>query len=181
MNVPCFPSSPTVARSLRRAGWHAAARAVLGAAVLCAAGVAAAHGATAGDVRVDHPFATPSLGGARNGAAYIATLENTGSRPDRLLRASAAVAARTELHTMSVDDGGVMRMREVAEIALAPGAAVKMRPGQGLHIMLMELKQPLKEGDSFPMTLEFERGGKVEVKVVVQVPKARDGAAAHAH
>ena len=155
-------------------------------AIVCAAalglgGGARAHDARAGDVRIDHPFATPSLGGARNGAAYIATLENTGSRPDRLLRASAAVAVRTELHTMSVDDGGVMRMREVAEIALAPGAAVKMRPGQGLHIMLMDLKQPLKEGDRFPMTLEFERGGKVEVKVVVQQPKARDGAAAHAH
>jgi len=48
--------------------------------------------------------------------------------------------------------------------------------------MLIDLKQPLNEGDSFPMTLEFERGGKVEVKVVVQVPKARsDDMAGHKH
>jgi periplasmic copper chaperone A len=132
---------------------------------------ALAHGGSAGDVRIEHPYATPSVAGTSNGAAYIATLENTGKQPDRLLRASTPAAARAELHTMSMDDG-VMRMREVDAIALAPGAAVKMRPGQGYHFMLMGLKKPLKEGDSFPMTLEFERGGKVEVKVVVQVPKA---------
>ncbi len=76
---------------------------------------------------------------------------------------------------MTVDSGGVMRMREVADIALQPGEPVNMRPGGGLHIMLIGLKQPLREGDSFPMTLEFERGGTTEVKVVVQVPKARPG------
>jgi periplasmic copper chaperone A len=138
---------------------------------LLTATMALAHGGTAGDVRIEHPYATPSVPGASNGAAYIATLENTGKQPDRLLRASTPAAARAELHTMNMDDG-VMRMREVDAIALAPGAAVKMRPGQGYHFMLMGLKKPLKEGDSFPMTLEFERGGKIEVKVVVQVPKA---------
>ncbi|HWH84766.1 MAG TPA: copper chaperone PCu(A)C, partial [Burkholderiaceae bacterium] len=102
--------------------------------------------------------------------AYIATLENTGKQPDKLVRASTPIAQRTEIHTMAMD-GGVMRMREAGEIALAPGATVKMRPGEGYHFMLMGLKQPLKEGDSFTMTLEFERGGKAEVKVVVQVPK----------
>ena len=131
-----------------------------------------AHGGKAGDIEIKHPFATPTPPGAANGAAYIATLENTGKQPDRLLRASSPVAARAEIHTLSMDSAGVMRMREAGEIALAPGAAIKMRPGDGYHLMLMGLKQPLKEGDSFPMTLEFERGGKAEVKVVVQVPKA---------
>ena len=81
---------------------------------------------------------------------------------------------------MSMDDG-VMRMREVEAIAVAPGAPIKMRPGSGFHFMLMDLKQPLKDGESFPMTLEFERAGKVEVKVVVQVPKAAESDAAHKH
>jgi periplasmic copper chaperone A len=153
------------------------------AALLALVGVAGfvnahAHGGRAGDIEITHPFATPTPAGASNGAAYIATLENTGKQPDRLLRASTPMAQRTEVHTMAVDAGGVMRMREVGEIALAPGATVKMRPGDGYHLMLMGLKQPLKEGDSFPMTLEFERGGKAEVKVVVQVPKARAGGAA---
>ncbi len=131
-----------------------------------------AHGGKAGDIEITHPYATPTPPAAVNGAAYIATLENTGKQPDRLLRVSSPVAARAEIHTMSMDSAGVMRMREAGEIALAPGAAVKMRPGDGYHVMLMGLKQPLKEGDSFPMTLEFERGGKAEVKVIVQVPKA---------
>lgn len=133
---------------------------------------AQAHGSTAGDVSIGHPYATPSLPGARNGAAYIATLENTGKQPDRLLRVSSPVAGHAEVHTMTMD-GGVMRMREIDAIPLAPGESIKMRPGQGYHFMLMDLKQPLKEGDTFPMTMEFERGGKVEVKVVVQVPKAK--------
>jgi periplasmic copper chaperone A len=149
-------------------------------------GTANAHGGSAGDVEITHPYATPSVPGARNGVAYIATLQNTGKQPDRLLRVSTPVAGHAEIHTMSMDTGGVMRMREVGNIDLAPGAAVKMRPGDGFHFMLVDLKQPLKEGDSFPMTMEFEHGGKVEVKVVVQVPKARgeamsDGMAEHKH
>jgi copper(I)-binding protein len=134
-----------------------------------------AHGGRAGDVEIGHPFATPTPTGAVNGAAYIATLLNRGTQPDRLLRVTTPIAQRAEIHTMAVDAGGVMRMREAGEIALAPGVAVKMRPGAGYHLMLIGLKQPLKEGDSFPLTMEFERGGKTEVKVVVQVPKARAG------
>lgn len=151
---------------------------------LAAIGAAHAHDGRAGDIEITHPFATPSREGVANGAAYIATLENTGKQADRLLRASTPVAQRTEVHTMAVDANGVMRMREVDAIVLAPGSPVKMRPGDGYHLMLMGLKQPLKEGDSFPLTLEFERGGKAEVKVIVQVPKLRagdTGDAAHKH
>jgi len=147
-----------------------------------AVAAAHAHGGHAGDVEITHPFATPTPTGASNGAAYVATLENTGKQADRLIRVSTPIAQRAEIHTMAVDAGGVMRMREVGEIALAPGVPVKMRPGEGYHFMLMGLKQPLKEGDSFPLTLEFEHGGKAEVKVVVQVPKARPGEMAeHKH
>jgi copper(I)-binding protein len=150
-----------------------------------ALGAAHAHGGHAGDVEITHPFATPTPPGAVNGAAYIATLENTGKQPDRLVRVSTPVAQRAEMHTMTLDASGVMRMREVSEIAVTPAAPVKMRPGEGFHFMLMGLKQPLKEGDSFPLTLEFERGGKAEVKVVVQVPKlhtvAADAMAEHKH
>lgn len=171
--------------SVLRCAWRRGGllRSVVVGACALALGVAAwAHGATLGDLEISHPYATPSVPGARNGAAYIAQLDNTGKQPDRLLRASTPVAARTELHTMAVDAGGVMRMREADAIALAPGASIKMRPGAGMHFMLIDLKQPLKEGDSFPMTLEFERGGKVEVKVVVQVPKAHGGdMAEHKH
>jgi periplasmic copper chaperone A len=148
---------------------RAAGTALLG---LILSTTAHAHGSSAGDVSIGHPYATPSVPGASNGAAYIANLENTGKQTDRLLRVSTPVAERSEMHTMTIDAGGVMRMREIAEIQLAPGAAIKMRPGEGAHFMLIGLKQPLNEGESFPMTMEFEHGGKSTVQVVVQAPKA---------
>ena len=130
-----------------------------------------AHGASVGDIAIGHPYATPSLAGTSNGAAYLASIENKGAVADRLVRASTPAAARVEIHTMNLDAHGVMRMREIDGIALAPKAKVQMKPGAGLHMMLIGLKEPLKEDASFPMTLEFERAGKVEVKVIVGQPK----------
>ena len=146
------------------------------------AAAALAHGSTVGDIEIGHPYATPSLPGTSNGAAYFAMLENTGNAADRLLRATTPVAARVELHSMAVDAQGVMRMREIDGIALAPHAKVRMRPGMGMHLMLVGLKEPLKDGARFPMTLEFERAGKVEVTINVQsaIPGG-GGAASHAH
>jgi copper(I)-binding protein len=134
---------------------------------------AQAHDAKAGDLDIVHPFATPSLLGSRNGAAYVVRIENQGDKADRLLKASSPVAQRVELHTMAVDASGVMRMREVDAIPLPAKSSLEMRPGTGFHIMLIDLKQPLADGNSFAMTLEFERAGKVEVKVVVQAPKSK--------
>lgn len=144
------------------------------------ASAAAAHDSSVGDIKVVHAFATPSLAGSSNGAAYIATLENGGDKPDKLVRASTSAAASVELHTMAMDAQGVMRMREVDGIALAPKASIRMRPGQGFHLMLVGLREPLKEGATFPMTLTFEHAGRVEVKVVVQTPRA-DAASAAMH
>jgi copper(I)-binding protein len=139
-----------------------------------ALGNLSAHGARVGNIEITHPFATPSLPGTTTGAAYFVALENTGAQPDTLVRAATPVAASVELHSMSVDAQGVMRMREIDGIAIAPKATIKMRPGMGFHLMLVGLKQPLKEGDTFPMSLQFEHAGKVEVKVVVQAPRAQD-------
>lgn len=145
------------------------------------AAAAFAHGSTLGPIEIGHPYATPSLPGTSNGAAYFAMLENTGNTADRLLRASTPVASRVELHTMAVDAQGVMRMREIDGIALAPHAKIRMRPGMGTHLMLVGLKEPLKDGARFPMTLEFERAGKVDVEVVVQSAIPGGGAASQAH
>lgn len=147
---------------------------------LCTAAVA--HDYRAGDIRVVHPYATPSLPGAGHAAGYVATLENTGEKPDRLLSASTALAGWVELRTMSSDaEGGTRTIAQDAFVVL-PGRPIRMRPGQGLHFMLMELKRPLKEGDTFSITMQFERGGKVDVKMVVQVPKPRSAEpAAHRH
>jgi copper(I)-binding protein len=137
-----------------------------------AVGLAGAHGSSVGEIEIEHPYATPSLAGATIAAAYFAALENKGTIPDKLVRAETPVAASVEMHTMSVDAQGVMRMREVGGFALAAKESLRMKPGMGAHLMLIGLKRPLKDGETFPMTLQFEHAGKVEIKVVVQTPRA---------
>ncbi len=145
--------------------------------VLLAAG-ASAQEYSVGKIRVHQPFSTPTPPGAMIGAAYFSHLENRGTEPDKLLRASTPASARVELHFGEIGADGVMRMRELEDLPLAPGASLEMKPGGGNHLMLMQLKKPLAEGDTFPLTLEFERAGKVEVNVVVQTPKP---GSAHGH
>jgi hypothetical protein len=73
-------------------------------------------------------------------------------------------------------------MREIDGIALAPHARIEMRPGSGMHLMLIGLKEPLKDGGSFPMTLRFEHAGTVELKFVVEAISPSAGASApHKH
>lgn len=140
-----------------------------------------AHESRIGAIEIVHPYATPSLAGTKNGAAYLLSVENKGSAPDRIVRASTPVAARVGLHTMAVDPQGMMRMREVEAIAIGAKSKIAMRPGLGFHFMLLDLKQPLKDGDTFPLTIVFEKAGPVEVKAVVQTLRARSGAASHSH
>jgi copper(I)-binding protein len=141
---------------------------------------ASAYDYTAGDIQIRQPFATPTPPGSKIGAAYFVGLENRGTQADRLLRASSPAAARVELHSGEIGADGVMRMRELDGLPLPPKSVLELRPGQGNHLMLMDLKKPLAEGDSFPMTLEFERGGTVQVKVMVQVSK-QGGKPEHDH
>ena len=126
----------------------------------------------AGDIQIMEPFATPTPPGAKIGAAYVASMANKGSQADRLLSAHSPAAGRIELHSGEIGADGVMRMRELDDVPLPPKTTLQMGPGQGNHLMLMELARPLKTGDRFPMTLEFERAGKVEVEVLVKVPAA---------
>jgi len=72
-----------------------------------------------------------------------------------------------------------MRMRAVEGIELPPKSELQLRHGGEVHLMLIDLKVPLRNGDRFPMTLRFERAGEREVMVWVQQP--RDAAAAPAH
>ncbi|MFM2346028.1 MAG: hypothetical protein RL654_781 [Pseudomonadota bacterium] len=127
---------------------------------------AMAHDFKAGSVVVDHPYAAPTPAGARSGAVYFRMLTNEGRQPDRLLSARSPLAAHIEIHESTME-GDVMRMRALPALDLAPGAAVPLRHGGRHHLMLMALKQPLRDGDRFPVTLVFERGGSTEVMVDV--------------
>lgn len=152
----------------------------LAVAALCAfAGVAGAHETVAGDLKLVHAWSPPSLAGTRNGAAYVNAIENAGNTADAVKGASTPVAGRVELHMMGMDQG-VMRMRQIESLAVPAGGKVEMNAATGYHFMLTDLKQPLKVGDSFPMTIVFEKAGPVQVNVVVQERTAASGAA-HKH
>ncbi len=126
--------------------------------------LAAAADYTLGDLAVHKPWARASIGQAQAGAAYV-TVMNQGSLPDRLIAVEGEVANRVELHTHMMEDG-VMKMRPVKAIEVAPGEPAVLKPG-GLHIMLIGLKAPLVEGQSFPLTLVFENSGRVEIEVPI--------------
>ena len=130
-----------------------------------ATATAIAHDYKVGAISIDHPWARASMGMAKAGAAYM-VLTNDGSAPDRLVSASAEVSETVELHTHLMEDG-VMRMRQVQAIEVAPGAPSVLEPG-GLHVMLIGLKEPLTAGESFPMTLTFEQAGEITVEVAVE-------------
>lgn len=128
--------------------------------------LAQAHDYTLDGLRIGHPWARASAGAAPTGAAYFA-LENRGGEPDRLVSASTPAAERAELHT-HLHENGVMKMRPVeGGIELPAGGQVLLAPG-GLHVMLMGLKAPLKEGERFPLTLTFEKAGELQVEVAVE-------------
>lgn len=112
---------------------------------------------------VDHPWARATPRGAKTGVVYL-SLVNNGSG-DRLLEATTPVAQKVQFHSAS-EEAGVSRMHEMQSIEIAPGAKIIFTPG-GLHIMLVGLKQPLQQGQTFPMTLTFEKAGTREVTVPI--------------
>ncbi len=91
-----------------------------------------------------------------------------------------AIAGRTEIHEMAVTNG-VMTMRPLADgIAIPAGGKVEFKPG-GYHVMFMELKQPLRQGERFKGTLTFEKAGSVEVEFAVEAVGARGGGHGSGH
>ena len=124
-----------------------------------------ARDALARELSVERAYARSTVPGQTNGAAYL-TIENKGKHADKLITAASPASESVQIHTMSMD-GNVMKMREVQDIELKPHAKITMNPGAGYHIMLIGLKQPLKRGEKFPLTLSFEKAGKIEVSVSV--------------
>jgi len=111
-----------------------------------------------------------------------AFMELKSSDTAALLSVSSPVAATVEVHEMSMDKG-VMKMRAVPKLDLPAGKAVALKPGS-YHIMLMDLKQPLKKGDSVPLSFKIEGKDKklstLEIKAEVREPTA-SAPAEHKH
>jgi copper(I)-binding protein len=137
--------------------------------VACAAGLVVASVALAqtNQLEISNAWARATPGKAETGAAYMTIRSPT---PDRLLSASSPVAKKAELHTMEMA-GMVMKMRPLAALDIPAGQPVSLKPG-GEHVMLLGLNVPLREGQSFSLTLTFEKAGTREVTVAVEKPGA---------
>jgi hypothetical protein len=132
---------------------------------LCAA-PAVADDVKAGDLVISQAWSRATPSGAKVAGGYL-TIENKGTAPDKLVSVSADIAGKADVHEMAMDNG-VMRMRPLDKgLVIDPGKTVKLAPG-GFHLMLQELKGPFKEGDKVPVTLEFEKAGKVTISLDVQ-------------
>jgi len=120
----------------------------------------------AGDLVISQAWSRATPSGAKVAGGYL-TIENKGSAPDRLIGGAGDIAGKVEVHEMAMNNG-VMTMRPLEKgLAIEPGKTVKLAPG-GYHLMMFDLKGPLKQGDKLPVTLEFEKAGKVTVSLDVQ-------------
>ncbi len=122
-------------------------------------------------VRIQDAWVRPSHPGQAIGAAYM-TL--TSRKDVRLVEARADVSDSVEIHSMTMENG-VMKMRMLESVTLSAGKPYKLAPG-GFHLMLFDLKKPLRPGDSVNFVLTFKLANqavlKQNVKATVQDPAA---------
>jgi copper(I)-binding protein len=133
-----------------------------------------AHPVKAGDLTLTAGWLRAMLPGQPAGGGYV-TISNAGSTPDRLVAVSTPAAGKSEIHMMEMKND-VMVMRPVdGGLEIPAGGTVELKPG-GFHLMFMQMTEPFAEGATVPVTLEFEKAGKVELMLPV---KAASGAAGH--
>ncbi len=133
----------------------------------------------AGAIEINHPWARATPRGASVAAGYL-KLTNTGTTPDRLIGMSVAVSDRVEVHEMATVEG-VMKMRPVKDgLEIKPGQSVELKPG-GLHLMMLDLKQQLQQGQRVKGTLVFEKAGKVDIEFAVEGIGGAPAHGAHGH
>jgi len=135
-----------------------------------------AHEYHLGALDIRHPWSRPTAEGMMVGVAYF-EIVNRGKVPDTLLSASSAVCESVEFHRTILEDG-MARMRPAGELVIAAGATLKAEP-EGLHLMLMGLKQPLVAGTEVPLKLRFKDAGEITVQLKIGHPG--QAAPAHAH
>ena len=129
----------------------------------------AAFAGAADQVEVHEPYVRLAPPNAPATGAFM-VIKNTGDSPVKVVKAENPTSKLTELHN-HINDNGVMRMRQVPAIEIPAKGEAVLKPG-GLHVMLIDLKAPMKEGDSVPITLTFDDGSSktVDAKVVRPVP-----------
>lgn len=127
----------------------------------------AAFAAAADAITIVEPYVRQVPPGARATAAFM-VLRNTGDKDIKLVKATNNASNITELHT-HLNEGGVMKMRPVPAIHIKAGGETVLEPG-GLHVMLIDMKKPMKEGDKVALTLGFDDGSTKEIEAPVRRP-----------
>ncbi|AOE88261.1 copper chaperone PCu(A)C [Pseudomonas sp. TCU-HL1] len=147
-------------------------------ALLSVSGTLAAHEYNLGSLHIEHPWAMAVPAVSPNGAAFL-VIHNKGAEADTLLGADTARAGKTEIHEHLHKDG-LMKMQQVpGGLDIPADGEARLEQG-GYHLMMFGLKQPLNDGDKFPMTLHFQKAGDLDVEVHVQ-KSAPSGGAEHQH
>ncbi|NVD38594.1 DUF1775 domain-containing protein [Ensifer sp. HO-A22] len=118
-----------------------------------------------GDLEISGGAAKAMLPGAKVGGGFL-TIRNGGGADDRLVAVESPVAGRVEIHEMAMEND-VMKMRKLDDGVVIPaGETVELKAG-GLHLMFMQVSKPFAEGETVPVTLVFEKAGKVDAKLAV--------------
>jgi len=125
-------------------------------------------------VKVENAWTRATPPGAKIGAGYM---KISSGAADRLVGASSPAAAKVELH-VTQKQGDMMMMREVKSYDIPAGGSFELAPA-GAHLMLVDLKAPLKEGGKVPLTLRFEKAGEVKVELQVRALGASSGHPMH--
>lgn len=118
-----------------------------------------------GDLTITGPFSRATLPNAPVAGGFL-TVTNGGAEEDRLVAAASDAASHVEIHEMAVE-GDVMKMRQLPDgLPIPAGETVELRPG-GLHLMFMQLRHPLVEGETVDVTLTFEKAGEIELPLAI--------------
>lgn len=112
-------------------------------------------------LQIEKPWARATAPGARVAGGYM-LIRNAGAAADRLVAASSPAAAKVELH-VHINEGGVMKMREVPGYDVPARGSFELKPG-GAHLMFIGIKRPFKEGERLPVKLKFEKAGEVNAE-----------------
>ena len=120
---------------------------------------------TASDLSITDAWVRATIGQTTVTAGYV-TIENTGAENDRLIGIRTDIAAKTEMHRTTTDEGSVIRMRQIDALDIRSGEALSFKPG-GDHLMLLGIANPLTAGDEISLTLTFENAGDVTVDALV--------------
>jgi copper(I)-binding protein len=134
----------------------------------------------AGQLSISDTFTRSTVAGQKNAGGFL-TIQNEGNL-DKLLSAKSNVSASMEIHEMKMD-GNVMQMRQINSLDIPSKGKLELKPG-GYHLMFIDIKSPLKAGESVDVQLTFEKAGKVNVKLPIQEMKPMHGGsrdAGHGH